>query len=189
MRGTIEWVPLDTVLVDGLGPDWVYAGWSTIHSVQGKTISAPRRLYIVDHKLSGWLSNAVYTAVSRVRTYAQLRRVAPPPAFNGNYISPEGIQADPCPRLIASRLRQHLSADRKAKKVPEGADRLDVEFVIDLIVKQGAQCECCGCPLLLQGFKPRHPQAFSIDRLNDARGHARDNVRIVCLSCNQRHVV
>ena len=82
-----------------------------------------------------------------------------------------------------------MATDRKAKKVPEPADRIDVEYVMGLIVRQDAQCACCACPLLLQGFKPRHPQAFSIDRLDDAWGHARDNVRITCLSCNQRHKV
>ena len=189
VRGTIEWVPLDTVLVEGLGADWVYAGWSTIHCVQGKTVDAPRRLYIVDHSLSGWLSNAVYTAVSRVRTFAQLRRVQPLFGGESEHILPVGIQTEPCPNLIASRLRQHLSADRKAKRVPALADRLDVEGVIELIVKQDGRCACCDCPLLLQGFKPRHKQAFSIDRLNDALGHARDNCRVCCLSCNQRHKV
>ena len=188
VRGTIEWVPLDTVLVNGLGAEWVYAGWSTIHCVQGKTINAPRRLYIVDHKLAGWLSNAVYTAVSRVRTFAQLRRVIPPASAQDYVMPAEGtLQADPCPVLIANRLRQHLSSDRQAKKVPEPADRLDVEFVIGMIVRQDGRCACCDCPLLLQGFTPRHPQAFSIDRLDDSRGHARDNVRLACYNCQCRH--
>ena len=184
VRGTIEWVSLNTVLIDGLGADWVYSGWSTIHCVQGKTIAPPRKLYIIDHMLSGWLSNAVYTAISRVRTFAQLRRVQP--VQSGEYVTPLGIQADPCSNLIASRIRQHMSADRKAGKIPEHADRIDVEYVIGLFVKQDARCACCACPMLLQGFKPRHPQAFSIDRIDDAQGHARDNVRITCYQCNVR---
>ncbi len=52
----------DAVDVAGLPPEWQYAGWGTIHyCVKGKTLRAPRRLYIVDHQLEGWLSNAVYT--------------------------------------------------------------------------------------------------------------------------------
>ena len=188
VRGTIEWVPLDAVAVTGLSPEWQYAGWGTIHCVQGKTLSAPRRLYIVDHMLEGWLSNAVYTAVSRVRTYAQLRRVTPPQDSDG-YTEPQGIQAEPSVSLIEARLRRHALDDRAAKKSPALADRLDVEGVIEMSVKQDGRCACCDCPLLLQGFKPRHKQAFSIDRLNDALGHARDNVRVCCLSCNQRHKV
>ena len=57
-------------------------------------LRAPRCLYIVDHQLEGWLSNAVYTAVSRVRTYAQLRRVTPPSDTDG-YTTPQGIQSEP----------------------------------------------------------------------------------------------
>ena len=56
-----------------------------------------------------------------------------------------------------------------------------------MIVRQDGRCACCDCPLLLQGFTPRHPQAFSIDRLDDSRGHARDNVRLACYNCQCRH--
>lgn len=188
VRGHIEWVPLDAVDVAGLPPEWQYAGWGTVHCVQGKTLSAPRRLYIVDHMLEGWVSNAVYTAVSRVRTYAQLRRVTPPQDAGG-YTTPQGIQAEPSISLIEARLRRHALDDRAAKKSPAPANRLDVDRVLELIATQDGRCACCDCPLLLQGFKPRHKQAFSIDRLNDALGHARYNVRITCLSCNQRHKV
>ena len=79
--------------------------------------------------------------------------------------------------------------DRAAKKAPEPAARLNVENILELLAKNDGRCACCDCPLLLQGFKPRHKQAFSIDRLNDTLGHARGNVRITCFSCNQRHKV
>ena len=189
VRGTIAWVPLDTVDVDGLPPEWQYAGWGTIHCIQGKTLSAPRRLFILDHMLDGWISNAVYTAVSRVRTYGQLRRVTPPADALG-YVVPCGIQAEPSITLIEARLRRHVADDKAAKKactVP--AARLEVYDILELLAKNGGRCACCDCPLLLQGFKPRHKQAFSIDRLNDAKGHIRGNVRITCFSCNQCHKV
>jgi len=190
VRGTIAWVPLDAVDVEGLPPEWQYAGWGTIHCIQGKTLSAPRRLFVIDHQLEGWLSNAVYTAVSRVRTYAQLRRVTPDVLGDAlGYVIPEGIQAEPSIPLIEARLRRHAMDDRAAKKAPEPAARLNVENILELLAKNDGRCACCDCPLLLQGFKPRHKQAFSIDRLNDTLGHARGNVRITCFSCNQRHKV
>ena len=191
IRGHIEWVPLSAIDIDGLGPEWQYAGWGTIHCVQGKTINAPRRLYVVDHKLEGWLDNAVYTAVSRVRTFPQLRRVVPPANLLG-YIQPRGVQAEPSVALIESRIRRHnlddLSAARAGKRAAvEKAARLDADYVMDLIVRADGKCCHCGCPLLLQGFKPRHPQAFSIDRIDNARGHEVGNVAISCYSCNIRH--
>ena len=45
VRGHIEWVPLDAVDVAGLPPEWQYAGWGTIHCVQGKTLRAPPSLH------------------------------------------------------------------------------------------------------------------------------------------------
>ena len=168
-----------------------YAGWGTIHCVQGKTIDAPRRLYVVDHKLEGWLDNAVYTAVSRVRTFPQLRRVVPPASLLG-YVQPRGVQAEPSVALIQSRIRRHnlddMAAARAGKRAAvEKAARLDAEYVMDLIIRADGKCCHCGCPLLLQGFKPRNPQAFSIDRIDNSRGHEVGNVRLSCYSCNIRH--
>jgi hypothetical protein len=191
IRGHVEWVPLSAIDIDGLGPEWQYAGWGTIHCVQGKTLDAPRRLYIMDHKLEGWLNNAVYTAVSRVRTFPQLRRVVPPANLLG-YIQPRGVQAEPSVSLIESRIRRHnlddIQAARAGKRAKvEKVARLDAEHIMDLIIRGGGQCCHCGCPLLLQGFKPRHPQAFSIDRLDNKKGHEVGNVAISCYSCNVRH--
>jgi hypothetical protein len=191
IRGHIEWVPLSAIDIDGLGPEWQYAGWGTIHCVQGKTLDAPRRLYIVDHKLEGWLNNAVYTAVSRVRTFPQLRRVVAPTNLLG-YIQPHGVQAEPSVTLIESRIRRHnlddIQAARAGKRAKvEKVARLDAEHVMDLIIRGNGHCCHCGCPLLLQGFKPRHPQAFSIDRLDNKKGHEVGNVAISCYSCNTRH--
>ena len=58
---------------------------------------------------------------------------------------------------------------------------------MDLITRGNGHCCHCDCPLLMQGFKPRHPQAFSIDRLDNKKGHEVGNVAISCYSCNVRH--
>ena len=191
IKGHIEWVPLSAVDVDGLPPEWKYAGWGTVHVTQGKTVDEPRRLFIMDHKLLTF-ENAVYTSVSRVRAFGQLRRVLPPPGV-GEYLQPVGIQAEPSSTLIAARIRSHNLSDIRAAKLGkrEPVDkvaRLDTEYVMGLIIQGDGKCVCCGCPLLLQGFSGRHPQAFSIDRLDDSRGHEVGNVRISCYECNIHHV-
>lgn len=59
-------------------PDlWTWDAWSTLHSLQGRTIEAPGRLVVVEDGLgSYWVRNGAYTAVSRVEEQGQLYRVA-----------------------------------------------------------------------------------------------------------------
>ena len=65
-----EWARLD--VEKGLLLEWRYAGWGTEHRVQGKIVRHPGRLYVVDHSLSGWVSNAVYTAIMSIRLMGQV---------------------------------------------------------------------------------------------------------------------
>ena len=92
--GTIVNVPLKIVL-QGLPAEWKYAGWGTIHQIQGQTIETPQRCFIVDYSLEGWINNAVYTACSHVRYMNQLIRVAPPNDVL-EYIEPTELQSTPC---------------------------------------------------------------------------------------------
>ncbi|CAG8608058.1 5380_t:CDS:2, partial [Diversispora eburnea] len=64
---------------------------------------------------------------------------------------------------------------------------LTVKDVIEITTWQDKCCKVCRVPLLFQGYSNHHPQSFSVDRLDDAEGHYRQNVRITCLRCNERH--
>ncbi|KAK3798490.1 hypothetical protein RRG08_051472 [Elysia crispata] len=97
-RGTVVQVPL-RIVEKGLPLEWKYAGWGTVHRVQGKTLAPPSKLFIVDHSLSGWVFNAVYTAVSRVRLLGQIVRVLPPGGVKGPF-TPTAQQATPSRALI-----------------------------------------------------------------------------------------
>jgi hypothetical protein len=52
---------------------WKIDDTSTIHSVQGRTIKAPRKIFIcMDNLHSKWVTNGVYVAMSRAQRYQQL---------------------------------------------------------------------------------------------------------------------
>ena len=102
-------VPLEIVL-RGLPAEWKYAGWKTIHRIQGQTVEPPKCCFIVDHSLEGWINNAVYTACSRVRYMNQMIRVKPPDGVL-EYIEPTELQATPCPQIIEAKLRRHRLDD------------------------------------------------------------------------------
>jgi hypothetical protein len=185
-KGTLVSVPLNIVL-QGLPLEWKYAGWGTVHRVQGKTIPVPSRIYIIDHSLEGWITNAVYTAVSRARLANQLVRVLPHNEAEKPLV-PSDIQATPSEGLILARLKRYAIEDRQ-KKRPEihKNDKLTIPYILEQIEDAGKKCTVCGVNLLLQQYTNGHPQTFSIDRLNDDLGHQVGNVRITCLRCNIRH--
>ena len=186
-KGTTVQVALDEVL-KGLPLEWKYAGWGTVHRVQGKTIQLPKRLFIVDHSLEGWITNAVYTGISRVGNAEQIVRVLPPNNAPGPLI-PTKLQATPNEGLIEARIKRYAIEDRqKGRTKYIGAYHvLTVDHVLDMITKAEKKCTVCRTQLVLQGYTKSHPQCFSIDRLDDSQGHYKWNVRLTCLSCNRRH--
>ena len=102
------------------------------------------RLFIVDHSLSGWVSNAVYTAVSRVRLMDQIVRVLPPGDVKGP-LTPTALQATPSQALIEARLKRYVIEDRqKGRPKNTGTHhKLTVDYILDLVyIKQMASARC-----------------------------------------------
>jgi len=55
---------------------WIPDTWSTIYSMQGRTVPAPGRLIIVENRIDeSWCRNGIYTAISRAEKIGQLYRV------------------------------------------------------------------------------------------------------------------
>ena len=172
----------------GLPLEWKYAGWGTVYHVQGKTIQPLSRLFVVDHSIGGWITNAVYTAISRVRLMNQIVRVLPPNDAQGPVI-PTALQATPSHALIEARLKRYMVEDRQKRRSKHTGvhDKLTVEHVLDMIGSATKKCVVCGTDLLMQGYTTCHGQTFSIDRKDDSQGHYKWNVRLTWLSCNRRH--
>ena len=128
-----------------------------MHRVQGKTIQAPGRLFVVAHCISGWVSNAVYTTVSRVRLLDQIVRVLSPGDIKAP-LTPRALPATPSRTLIEARLKRYVVEDRQ-KEHPRytGAHhKLTVDFVLDLVEKANSKCTLCGVDLLLQDYTRCH---------------------------------
>ena len=76
------------------------------------TIQTAERLFIVDRRFGGWVSNAVYTAVSRSQFRDQIVRVLPHEDDKGPVV-PTALQATPNRALIAARLKQYVVGARQ----------------------------------------------------------------------------
>ncbi|CAG8626567.1 6055_t:CDS:10, partial [Diversispora eburnea] len=150
-----------------------YASWGTVHRIQGQTIEAPECYFIVDHSLRGWINNAVYTACNRVRYMNQL--ILEDWEVDNKSDLMEDSTVCEKPLFLAENDEENV--------IPS----LTVKDVIEIATRQDKCCKVCRVPLLFQGYPKHHPQSFSVDRLDDAEGHYRQNVRITCLRCNERH--
>lgn len=158
-------------------PDWCLGYALTIHSSQGLTIYDPRKVWIIDDFLQ-W-SNLAYLAVSRVEFMHQLERVTGPPD-EGSEI--RQLTEQQLRNVVARKLVGYIYQDKN--KGLNGFN-LKVNYILQLRDSQDNRCAACNIELLW-AYAPKDTQQFSVDRLDNSKGHTRDNVRLTCLECNRK---
>ena len=165
------------VLKGKWGDDWALGYALTVHSSQGLTIEDPQKVWIVDDYLQ-W-SNLAYLAVSRVRYLNQLARCCPPPDADGR----------PPPAYDEAVARKNIGRKLQAYKRVDAAKghkcNLRLQDVEALKEKQSNRCAACNIELLWC-YEPKDTRQFSVDRIDNAKGHTCDNVRLACLECNRK---
>ena len=167
VKHDIAWVSMKLVDKIIAHPDWRLGYCMTVHSAQGLTIR--ENLWIIDQRLC-W-SNLIYTAVSRVEKLKQLKRA----------YGPE-MRYDNTPAEIA---KQNINKKLLRYKWHDEQKKLDFDLCVADVYKKDARCAKCNIPLLWS-FEANDDQQFSVDRLNNKKGHARGNIRLTCLECNQK---
>lgn len=63
---------------------------------------------------------------------------------------------------------------------------IDFDFVIDLLQKTKIKCFYCNNEVFIIYQYVREPRQWTIERIDNAMGHNKDNVVIACLNCNLR---
>ena len=152
-------------------PDWRLGYALTVHSSQGLTIHDPQKVWIIDNHLQ-W-SNLAYLAVSRVERMHQLKRVACPPDIQRPTVRP------PTKQQIRTTIAKKLVAYKKHDEKKGRSFNLKVDHVLKLYVAQSNRCAACNIELLWS-YAPKDRQQFSVDRLDNTKGHTDDNVRLTC---------
>ena len=153
--------------------DWQLGYSTTVHASQGLTIHNPKRVFILDNYLQ-W-SNLAYLAVSRVEYMSQIKRVK---LQKGNKITP----------LTPQELRKVIVKKLVSYKKVDQTKGVTFDLIVDdiLIMKttQNNLCSACNIKMLWK-YEPGDSQQFSIDRIDNSRGHTKDNIRLTCLHCNR----
>jgi len=95
--------------------------------------------------------------------------------------------------LIKSELTHKIQGYKGQDLKKEVHDTLSLIHLDDVLEKLvGSQLTCCYCtkPVLVLYTNVRDPEQWTLDRIDNALGHTKENTCIACLKCNlQRRVM
>jgi len=116
----------------------------------------------------------------------QLERIVCPPAkgSEARQLTEQQFAAQ-TPKAIAKKLVAYKSQDRAKGSSFAVGFNLKVNHILQLKEAQDNHCAACNIEFLW-AYQPKDTQQFSIDQLDNAQGHTRDNVKLTCLKCNQK---
>jgi len=84
---------------------------------------------------------------------------------------------------IRKKLNSYCMQDKKNDKYDR--EKIIVyEQLIEKMVGSKMKCYYCRCPLFLFYTTIREPSQWTLDRIDNTKGHNNDNVVIACLKCN-----
>jgi hypothetical protein len=99
----------------------------------------------------------------------------------------------PATSLYLSELNHKIQSYKdqdKKKELHDQATLINLEEVLEKLV--GSQLTCCYCskPISVLYKNVREPTQWTLDRIDNALSHTRENTCIACLKCNlQRRVI
>jgi hypothetical protein len=90
-------------------------------------------------------------------------------------------------KIILQQIRTKLGGYKQqdiTKSLYSDVELVDLEYVISLLCDCSLSCYYCRQPTVLLYDKVRDARQWTLDRIDNSRGHNRENVVIACLSCN-----
>ena len=88
-------------------------------------------------------------------------------------------------RPIYWKIKKYKQSDKKYNRYIE-TDYIDEQWVKDELEKNSMKCHYCKCELQQSQGGNYIQNQYSIDRIDNNKGHNKDNCVISCLSCNNK---
>ena len=98
-------------------------------------------------------------------------------------------QEDKASKLIIQQIQQKISGYRGQdveKELLDEAQLINVQQVLDLMVKTENICYYCKKQVAVLYENVREPTQWTLDRIDNKQGHNHNNVLLACLNCNLR---
>lgn len=90
-------------------------------------------------------------------------------------------------RLIISHIKTKIQSYKHQdtiKKMYNEKEFIDFDYVVNLLAESGLKCHYCACETYLLYEIVREMKQWSLDRINNYKGHNRGNLVMSCLECN-----
>lgn len=88
--------------------------------------------------------------------------------------------------FLCQQIRNKLSSYRSQDAPKFEIEHLDVSNVLQKLEKAEGKCFYCRQIVWILYDNVREPRQWTLERLDNKKGHIYDNVEIACLSCNLR---
>jgi hypothetical protein len=88
-------------------------------------------------------------------------------------------------RMLSDKLRGYRAQDTH-KELYSESEFIPMRTLIDVLVRCNLTCFYCKEPVKLLYEAVRDPKQWTLERIDNTRGHNSDNVEIACLTCNLR---
>jgi hypothetical protein len=106
--------------------------------------------------------------------------------INNNKVS-DIIEKNKYRRLIISHIKNKIQSYKHQdtiKKMYEEREFIDFAYVVNLLADSELKCHYCACETYLLYEIVREMKQWSLDRINNDKGHNRGNLVMSCLECN-----
>jgi hypothetical protein len=146
---------------------------STIHTCIGDTVQSNVFLFN-DRNSSVFCNNGIYTAITRIERMEQLFFVLPDDRLKESAHTVGSLEDQ-----IKMRIHWHTQYDKKKGYTTD----LNSEGIKSL-VEHTPICRYCKYEILHKNCHDKHDELWSINRVDNKKGHTMDNIEICCRSCN-----
>jgi len=148
----------------------------TVHSTQGLTVKNPQKVWIIDDYMQ-W-SNLAHLAISRVEYMSQLTRVVQPSEGDKAPASERQL-TDQQLSFLRNMIAKKLVGYKRQDEAKGREFNLKVKDVLALRAKE-RETRCAACNIeLLWSYIPKDTQQWSLDRIDNTRGHLKNKARCV----------
>lgn len=106
--------------------------------------------------------------------------------INNNNVS-DIIEKNKYRRLIIAHIKNKIQSYKHQdtiKKIFEEREFIDFDYVVNLLADSELKCHYCACETYLLYEIVREMKQWSLDRINNDKGHNRGNLVMSCLECN-----
>jgi len=90
-------------------------------------------------------------------------------------------------KVVISELERKITSYKcqdVEKKILDTSVLIDLSHIVDALIACGMKCYYCHCEMDILYQMVRESSQWTVDRIDNSKGHNKDNYVLSCLSCN-----